>query len=50
VAIPQKIHVSAGRRIGPGKGFSAKLAAAYYVWVLYDLAWTYQLWRLNGSA
>lgn len=30
--------------------FSAKLVAAYYAWVLYDLAWTYQLWRLNGVA
>jgi benzodiazapine receptor len=27
--------------------FSATLVAGYYVWVLYDLAWTYQLWRLN---
>ena len=30
--------------------FSAKLVVAYYAWVLYDLAWTYQLWRLNGDA
>ena len=29
--------------------FSARLVAAYYAWVLYDLAWTYQLWRLNGA-
>lgn len=27
--------------------FSATLVAGYYAWVLYDLAWTYQLWRLN---
>ena len=26
---------------------SAGLLLPYYVWVLYDLAWTYQLWRLN---
>jgi hypothetical protein len=31
------------------EGFSARLVAAYYVWVLYDLAWAYQLWRLNGA-
>jgi benzodiazapine receptor len=31
------------------EGFSARLVAAYYVWVLYDLAWTYELWRLNGA-
>ena len=30
--------------------FSAGLLVLYYVWVLYDLAWTYQLWRLNGAA
>jgi tryptophan-rich sensory protein len=30
--------------------FSAKLVVAYYAWVLYDLAWTYQLWRLNHDA
>jgi tryptophan-rich sensory protein len=29
--------------------FSAVLLVSYYVWVLYDLAWTYQLWRLNGA-
>ena len=29
--------------------FSATLVAGYYVWVLYDLAWTYQLWRLNDG-
>lgn len=28
---------------------SARLVTAYYLWVLYDLAWTYQLWRLNGD-
>ena len=27
--------------------FSAGLLVPYYVWVLYDLAWTYQLWKLN---
>lgn len=31
------------------EAFSARLVAAYYVWVLYDLLWTYQLWRLNGG-
>jgi tryptophan-rich sensory protein len=30
--------------------FSAGLLVPYYVWVLYDLAWTYQLWRLNGAS
>jgi translocator protein len=30
--------------------FSAGLVAVYCIWVLYDLAWTYQLWRLNGTA
>jgi translocator protein len=29
---------------------SAWLLVPYYLWVLYDLAWTYQLWRLNGAA
>jgi len=29
--------------------FSAGLVAAYWVWVLYDFAWTFALWRLNGS-
>jgi tryptophan-rich sensory protein len=29
--------------------FSAALVAVYYLWVLYDLAWTYQLWRLNDG-
>jgi len=29
--------------------FSAGLVAAYWVWVLYDLAWTFALWRLNGG-
>lgn len=28
--------------------FSAALVAAYRVWVLYDLAWAFALWRLNG--
>ena len=28
--------------------FSAGLLLPYYLWVLYDLAWTYALWRLNG--
>ena len=27
--------------------FSALLVAAYWVWVLYDVVWTYALWRLN---
>ena len=30
--------------------FSAWLLVPYYLWVLYDLAWTYALWRLNGAA
>ena len=30
--------------------FSAGLLVPYYLWVLYDLAWTYALWRLNGVA
>jgi benzodiazapine receptor len=30
--------------------FSAWLLVPYYVWVLYDLAWTCALWRLNVSA
>ena len=29
---------------------SVWLLMPYYVWVLYDLAWTYELWRLNGAA
>ena len=29
---------------------SAWLLVPYYLWVLYDLAWTYELWRLNGGA
>jgi tryptophan-rich sensory protein len=29
---------------------SAGLLVPYYLWVLYDLAWTYALWRLNGAA
>ena len=28
--------------------FSAALVAIYWVWVLYDLAWTFALWRLNS--
>ena len=28
---------------------SARMLIAYYLWVLYDLAWTYELWRLNGG-
>ena len=27
--------------------FSAMLLVPYYLWVLYDLAWNYELWRLN---
>jgi translocator protein len=27
--------------------FSAGLLVPCYLWVLYDLAWTYQLWKLN---
>ncbi len=30
--------------------FSAMLVAVYWIWVLYDLAWTYELWRLNSAA
>lgn len=30
--------------------FSAGLLVPYYLWVLYDLVWTYALWRLNGAA
>ena len=29
---------------------SAKLLVPYYLWVLYDLAWTFELRRLNGGA
>jgi translocator protein len=29
------------------EGFSAVLLVPYYAWVLYDVAWTYELWRLN---
>jgi tryptophan-rich sensory protein len=29
--------------------FSVGPVAAYWVWVLYDLAWTFALWRLNGD-
>jgi translocator protein len=28
--------------------FSAALVFVYWVWVLYDLAWTFALWRLNS--
>ena len=28
--------------------FSAALVAVYWIWVLYDLAWTFELWRLNN--
>jgi CSLREA domain-containing protein len=28
--------------------FSAELVAIYWIWVLYDLAWTFALWRLNS--
>lgn len=28
---------------------SAWALAPYYVWVIYDLAWTFALWRLNGA-
>jgi tryptophan-rich sensory protein len=28
--------------------FSAALVAVYWVWVLYDLAWTFALWRMNS--
>jgi tryptophan-rich sensory protein len=28
--------------------FSARLVAVYWIWVLYDLAWTFALWRLNS--
>lgn len=28
---------------------SARMLIPYYLWVLYDLAWTYELWRLNGG-
>ena len=28
--------------------FSAILVAVYWIWVLYDLAWTFELWRLNN--
>ncbi len=30
--------------------FSTRLLFAYYLWILYDLAWTYTLWMLNGTA
>ena len=28
--------------------FSAGLVAVYWIWLLYDLAWTFALWRLNS--
>lgn len=28
---------------------SAMILAPYYLWVVYDLAWTFELWRLNGA-
>ena len=28
--------------------FSAALVAVYWIWVFYDLAWTFALWRLNS--
>ena len=28
--------------------FSAGLVAVYWIWALYDLAWTFALWRLNS--
>jgi benzodiazapine receptor len=34
--------------LGRYEKFTAVLLVPYYLWVmLYDLAWTYQLWRLN---
>lgn len=36
--------------LGRYERFSAWLLVPYYLWVLYDLAWTYALWRLNGAA
>jgi len=31
------------------EALSARMVTAYYLWELCDLAWTYQLWRLNGD-
>jgi tryptophan-rich sensory protein len=28
--------------------FSAGLVTIYWIWVLYDLAWTFALWRMNS--
>jgi hypothetical protein len=28
--------------------FSARLVAVYWIWILYDLAWTFAPWRLNS--
>jgi hypothetical protein len=28
--------------------FSAVLVAVYWIWVFYDLAWTFALWRPNS--
>jgi tryptophan-rich sensory protein len=36
--------------LGKSERYSAVLLVPYYLWVLYDLAWTYELWRLNGAA
>jgi translocator protein len=33
--------------LGRHERSSAVLAVPYYLWVLYDVAWTYELWRLN---
>jgi translocator protein len=27
---------------------SAKILVPYYLWVLYDLAWTFELWKMNA--
>ena len=34
--------------LGKYERFSAGLVAVYWIWVLYDLAWTFELWRLNS--
>ena len=34
--------------LGKYERFSAGLVAVYWIWVLYDLAWTFALWRLNS--
>ena len=33
--------------LGKYERFSAGLVVPYYLWVLYDLLWAYELWRLN---